>query len=81
MFFVDDGEYVLMETVGEPGEMITFETTHNSKYAVISGDIASDFGFPEEDVSDGLDVNIIYIAEIVLIVLALLGLAAIIRRN
>ena len=81
VFFVDDGEYVLMETVGEPGKMITFETTHNSTYAIISADDVLDYGYPSEESSNGIDVNIIYIVEIVLIALALIGLAAVIRRN
>ncbi len=81
VFFIDGDEFILMETVGEPGDTITFETTHNSTYAIISADDVLDYGYPSEESSNGIDVNIIYIVEIVLIALALIGLAAIIRRN
>ena len=81
VFFIDGDEFILMETVGEPGDTITFETTHNSTYAIISADDVLDYGYPSEESSNGIDVNIIYIVEIVLIALALIGLAAVIRRN
>ena len=78
---IDEDGKVLerMEIVDITKDYITFKTTHNSLYAVSytqfdSGNV--DY-YPDDD----MDTNIIYIAEIVLIVLALAGLVAVIRRN
>ena len=74
------GEQTPMEVVGSTGSTVTFKTTHNSKYIVSVIDDSYDspyVGFMES----GVDKNVIYIAEIVLIVLALAGLVAVIRRN
>ena len=78
---IDEDGKVLerMEIVDITKDYITFKTTHNSLYAVSYTQFGSgnvDY-YPDDD----MDTNIIYIAEIVLIALALIGLAAIIRRN
>ena len=78
---IDENGDVLerMEIVDITADYITFSTTHNSLYAVSYTQLSSGSSGYYPD--DGIDSNIIYIAEIVLIVLALAGLAAVIRRN
>ena len=78
---IDENGDVLerMEIVDITADYITFSTTHNSLYAVSYTQLSSgNSGYYPDD---GIDSNIIYIAEIVLIVLALAGLVAVIRRN
>ena len=78
---IDENGDVLerMEIVDITADYITFSTTHNSLYAVSYTQLSSgNSGYYPDD---GIDSNITYIAEIVLIVLALAGLAAVIRRN
>jgi|GEM_PF-1861230 len=83
VYYLDDvtGEQIPMDTELSPdGKSAIFTTTHNSKYIVGVKDSSSgSAGFIMGD--SGIDSNIIYIAEIVLIVLALAGLVAVIRRN
>ena|GEM_PF-1828866 len=78
---IDEDGKVLerMEIVDITKDYITFKTTHNSLYAVSYTQFGSgnvDY-YPDDD----MNTNIIYIAEIVLIALALAGLVAVIRRN
>ncbi len=79
VLFVDGDEYVSMDIVDVTNGMVTFSTTHNSIYMI--GNIPASDGESYAGIAPGIDTNILYIAEIVLIVLALAGLVAVIRRN